>query len=238
MILDPESLSAQACYKILIGTVVPRAIGWASTVSRDGVANVAPFSFFTVVCRKPPMVSLTIQPRSNGVTLKDTLTNIRDTGEFVVNIVSLPQANAMHLSSVEYQPEADEFDVTGLGKVRSEVVSAPRVLDAPAAMECRLERVLPLGDAGDHLVIGRIVRFHIRDDLWLEGGRVDTAALLPVGRLAAEYTLVNTVFACPVNASTLDAHAGGRMQRLDSRASSWSPLDQKGWSAAGNATLE
>ena len=105
-------------------------------------------------------------------------------------------------------------------------------------MECQLERIVPLGHVGDHLVIGRIVRFHIRDDLWLNGGRIDTAALLPVGRLAAKYTLVDTVFACPIDPNVLNAHAGTRMQRLDARQSHWSPLDEAGWSAAGNAKLD
>jgi flavin reductase (DIM6/NTAB) family NADH-FMN oxidoreductase RutF len=85
MIIDADELDVEHIYKLLIATIVPRAIGWVSTLSADGVANLAPFSFFTVVGRKPPVVSLSMQHRSDGVTLKDTFVNIRDTGEFVTN---------------------------------------------------------------------------------------------------------------------------------------------------------
>lgn len=237
MEIDPTTLDTDALYKILIGSVVPRPIGWASTVSTTGVANLAPFSFFTVVSRNPPMVSLTIQPRSDRVRLKDTLINARETGEFVINIVSLPQVNQMHLSSVEHDPETDEFDVAGLAKAPCITVRAPRVADAPVSMECKVDRILAMGEAGDHLVIGRVTRFHIRDALWLERGRVDTAGLQPIGRLAAEYTLSNSVFSSPISDDFLMAQSDQRMQRLDGMAASWSPLDEKGWSAAGNATV-
>ena len=100
MIIDPELLDVG--YKLLLATVVPRPIGWLSTLSRDGVANLAPFSFFTVVGRKPPVLSVTMQPRSDGVSLKDTVINIRDTGEFVTNLVTLPLAAAMHKTAFEH----------------------------------------------------------------------------------------------------------------------------------------
>src|SRR5262245_35287160 len=92
MIIDADTLDATASYKLLIGSILPRAIGWVSTLSVDGVANLAPISFFTAVGRKPPMVSLSLQPRMDGVTLKDTFVNMRDTGEFVTNLVTLPHA--------------------------------------------------------------------------------------------------------------------------------------------------
>ena len=237
MIFDPETMDATACYKLLIGSVVPRAIGWASTLSADGVANLAPFSFFTAVSRKPPMVSLTIQPRSDRRRLKDTLVNVQATGEFVVNIVSLPQANAMHASSVEFEPEVDEFEAVGVSKAPSHLVKPSRVAGAPVSMECRLERIVPLGEVGDHLVIGRVVRFHVADALALEDGRVDTAGLQPVGRLAGEYVLSENIFACPVNDEVLQARAGSRMRRLDDRDARWSPLIEKNWSAAGDGRL-
>jgi flavin reductase (DIM6/NTAB) family NADH-FMN oxidoreductase RutF len=234
MIIDPAALGAPELYKILIGTVLPRPIGWASTLSVDGVPNLAPFSFFTVVARKPPMVSLTIQPRSDLVSAKDTLTNIRDTGEFALNIVSAAHVNQMHLSSVEHRPEVDEFEVVGLEKHPSDLIRPPRVAAAPIAMECRVDRILSLGEVGDHLVIGEVVRFHIRDDLWHVNGRVDTAAIQPIGRLAAEYTLVNTTFACPVPDELIAGHLGERMRRLDGLDSTWAAVDDKSWSPSGN----
>jgi flavin reductase (DIM6/NTAB) family NADH-FMN oxidoreductase RutF len=238
LIIDPETLNAQAIYKILIGTVVPRAIGWVSTLSEDQVPNLAPISFFTVVSRQPPMVSLTIQPRSDLVTLKDTLTNVRATKEFVVNIVSLGQVNEMHKSSVEYASEIDEFEMVGLDKAPSEIVKPPRVSGAPVSMECKLEHIIPLGNVGDNLAIGRVLRFHVRDDLWLENGRIDTAALQPIGRLAAEYCLADTVFACPIPQELILSKAGSRMTRIDQKDTHWSPVDEKSWSASGNVKFD
>jgi flavin reductase (DIM6/NTAB) family NADH-FMN oxidoreductase RutF len=238
MIIDPRQLDAAALYKILIGTVLPRPIGWVSTVSAAGVPNLAPFSFFTVVARKPPMVSLTIQPRSDLATPKDTLANIRETGEFALNIVTLAQVNEMHLCAVEHPADVDEFEVAGLAKLPSELIRAPRVGAAPVLMECRVDRIIGLGDVGDHLVLGEIVRFHIRDDRWHPNGRVDTAAIQPVGRLAAEYTLVDTTFACPVPAALVAGRTGERMRRLDGRDSDWAAVDDKSWSASGNAKAE
>jgi flavin reductase (DIM6/NTAB) family NADH-FMN oxidoreductase RutF len=235
MIFDPENLDATACYKLLIGSIVPRAIGWTSTLSPEEVPNLAPFSFFTVVSRKPPMVSLTIQPKSNRQHLKDTLVNIRETKEFVVNIATLRLANAMHASSIEYPPEVDEFEAVGLRKVPSDLVKPWRVADAPISMECRLEQILPMGEVDDHLVIGRIVRFHVADALALQNGRIDTAALEPVGRLAGEYVISEKIFACPVADEVLDQHTGARMRRLDQRDAHWSPLNEATWSAAGDA---
>jgi flavin reductase (DIM6/NTAB) family NADH-FMN oxidoreductase RutF len=236
--IDPNALDSSALYKILIGSVVPRPIGWASTPSVNGVANIAPFSFFTVVARKPPMISLTIQPRSSRTQLKDTLTNARETGEFVINIVSLPFANQMHLSSVEHPPEVDEFELCGLTKVPSVTVRPPRVEGGPVAMECKVETILSFGEVEDNVLIGRVTRFHIRDDVWLDRGRIDTAALQPVGRLASEYTLADTVFVCPLPGSAMAENAQSRMRRIDGRDTNWSPLDEKPWSAAGNATIE
>lgn len=235
MIFDPETLDATACYKLLIGSIVPRAIGWASTLSPAGISNLAPFSFFTVVSRKPPMVSLTIQPKSDRQHLKDTLVNIRETKEFVINIATLPQANAMHASSVEFAPEVDEFDAVGLRKTPSDLVAPWRVADAPIPMECRMEQILPMGEVGDHLVIGRVVRFHVADALALQNGRIDTSALQPIGRLAGEYVLSENVFACPVADEVLNQQRGARMRRIDGKNAHWSPLVEASWSAAGDA---
>lgn len=238
MIIDADDLDPIQTYKLFIATVVPRAIGWISTLSVDGVANLAPFSFFTVVGRKPPMISISMQPRSDGVTLKDSYVNIRDTGEFVANLVTLPVASEMHRSAQEFPSEVDEFEAVGLEKAACSVVRAPRVALAPVAMECVLDRDFSVGDLGDHVVWGRVVRFHIRDDVYLEGGRVDTAVLAPVGRLAAEYTLVDNVFTTPLDAELLAHHDGRRMQRLDGKPVDWSAVAQAGWSASGSVMKE
>jgi flavin reductase (DIM6/NTAB) family NADH-FMN oxidoreductase RutF len=238
MIIDADSLDVAATYKLLIATVVPRAIGWISTLSKDGVANLAPFSFFTVVGRKPPILSVTMQPKSDGVTLKDSFVNIRDTGEFVTNLVTLPLADAMHRSAFEHPPEIDEFDAVGLEKAPSEVVRPPRVAQAPVSMECKVDRIFNVGDHDDHVVWGRVVRFHIRDDLYLDRGRVDTAAIAPIGRLAAEYSLVDNVFTTPLDPAVLTARENARMHRLDGHSSDWAAVDQKSWSPSGSVLSE
>ncbi len=127
---------------------------------------------------------------------KDTLDNIEQTGEFVINVVSLPLSNTMYESSKDHPPETDEFEKAGLTPVPCEVVGAPRVEEAGVSMECLLDRVLPLGT--DHLIIGRMVRFHVRDELY-QNGRIDVAGLNPLGRLAGNYTRVETIFELPAD---------------------------------------
>jgi flavin reductase (DIM6/NTAB) family NADH-FMN oxidoreductase RutF len=141
------------------------------------------------------MLCISVGPRQgeDGAT-KDTLDNIEGTEEFVINIVSLALSNKMHESSKNHPPEADEFEKAGLTPAACEVVNAPRVEEAGVSMECLLDRVLSLGS--DHLVIGRMVRFHVRDELYKDG-RIDVAALDPLGRLTGNYTRIQTIFDLP-----------------------------------------
>ena len=196
MIIDPSDLDSRSVYKLLIGSVVPRPIAWTSTISSEGIRNLAPFSFFTVASREPPILCISVGPRDDEDMSKDTLENIEQTGEFVVNIVSLALSNTMHESSKDHPPEADEFEKAGLTPGPCKVVKAPRVEEAGVSMECVLDRVLPLGT--DHLILGRMVRFHVRDELY-ENGRIDVASLDPLGRLAGDYTKVETIFDLPVD---------------------------------------
>ncbi|WP_128642591.1 flavin reductase family protein [Rhodococcus opacus] len=232
MIVDSADLDPTAAYKLLIGSVIPRPIAWVSTLSQTGVANLAPISFFTVVGRKPPMVSLSMQSRANG-TLKDTFVNIRDTGEFVTNLVTLPHTDAMHGTAYDFAPGLDEFAEVKLEKEPSTSVRPPRVKNAPIAFECVLERIIPMGTDNDHVVFGEIRRFFLRDELYLDRGRLDTAALPVVGRLAGEYTLVENVFTTPLDDQILAGRRGRRMDRLDDRPSDWSPIGTDLWSPTG-----
>ena len=202
MNIDPHELDTETIYKILKGVVVPRPIGWVSSIAPDGVANLAPFSFFTVVSRNPPIVSLSILAKGEQA-LKDTLQNVRSTGEFVVNVVSVDLAGQMDATSVAHPPEVDEFDVAGVGKTPGTAVNVPRVSGTPVSTECKVERIIPVGDVGDHVVFGKIVRLHIREDVWLERGRIDVSAIRPVGRLAVDYCLANSTFKTPVPESIL-----------------------------------
>ena len=201
MIIDPADLDPRSLYKLLIGAVVPRPIAWASSMSREGTRNLAPFSFFTVASRQPPMLCISLGPppeteEGGKRSAKDTLSNIEETEEFVINIVSVHLSNKMYESSKNHPPEADEFEEAGLTPTPCEVVKAPRVGEAGVSMECLLDRVLPLGS--DHLVIGRMVRFHVRDELY-HNGRIDIPALDPLGRLAGNYTKVETIFELPAD---------------------------------------
>jgi flavin reductase (DIM6/NTAB) family NADH-FMN oxidoreductase RutF len=210
LIIDSATLDPARACKLLIGSITPRAIGLISTLSKDGITNLAPISFFTGAGRKPPMVCINLQPRSDGVTLKDTFVNIRDPGEFVANMVTLEQAHQMHRTAFEFPPEVDEFVEVGLQKAPSEVVRAPRVAGAPISMECRKHVIIPVGEVGDHMIIGEVLCFHIGDDLYLERGRIDTAAIHSVGRLTAEYTLVENVFVTPLDSEIIASHARRR----------------------------
>jgi flavin reductase (DIM6/NTAB) family NADH-FMN oxidoreductase RutF len=199
LIIDPSDLDLQSCYKLLIGSVVPRPIAWTSTMSREGTYNLAPFSFFTVASRQPPMLCISVGPREveeGEGPAKDTLENIEGTEEFVINIVSLPLSNTMYESSKDHPPEADEFEKAGLTPAPCEVVKAPRVGEAGVSMECLLDQILPLGT--DHLIIGRMVCFHVKDELY-EDGRINVAKLRPLGRLAGNYTKVETIFELPAD---------------------------------------
>ena len=196
MIIDPLNMTAKQNYKLLIGSVVPRPIAWVSTLSSEGIANLAPFSFFTVVSRNPPMLAFSVGEgvEDRAGTVKDTLQNIRDNQEFVINIVTALLANKMAKSGEHVPSEVDEFEYAGLTATESLAVSVPRVLEAPINMECKLHDIIQLGD--DHLVIGRLVKFHVKDELY-QNGRINLEKLAPIGRLAGNYAPVETIFSLP-----------------------------------------
>jgi flavin reductase (DIM6/NTAB) family NADH-FMN oxidoreductase RutF len=178
---DPSTVEKRQVYRLLVGSVVPRPIGWASTVSKSGITNLAPFSFFTVVCVIPPMISLTIARNPDG-SEKHTLKNARDTGEFCVNVVTHPMWKEMVDSANGFPEQESEFEKTGLTPIPGVKVRAPRVQQAPIHLECKLERVLELGPNRHPLVIGEIVYFHV-DPACMSGKYIDMRKLDPIGRL-------------------------------------------------------
>lgn len=196
--LDPNQQSTKDNYKLLIGCITPRPIAWVSTVSDDGALNLAPFSFFNGVCAKPPTLLFCPTARGSDGAKKDTLRNIEATGEFVVNVVTEDTLLAMNETAGEYPPEVSEFEKAGLTPSPSVVVKPPRVLESPVSMECKLNQIIRIGDGGvgsGNVVIGTIVYFHVREDVYDEG-RILTAQLKPVGRLAgaAYCTTTQNVF--------------------------------------------
>ena len=194
MELDPKAIGEAATYKLLIGCVVPRPIAWVSTVDAAGVRNLAPFSFFMGVCGDPPTIAFSSGPREGGS--KDTVRNVEASGEFVVNVVDDAHAEAMNASSGEYPPEVDEFAVAGLAAAPGVRVKAPRVATAPISLECRVAQIVRVGHGPHSVVFGEIVYLHIRDDLYdARTGRIDVAALHPLGRLAGHlYSHTHDIF--------------------------------------------
>ena len=170
--------------------VVPRPIGWVSTLSADGIANLAPFSFFNAISDRPHMVMFSVGGR-NG-----TLRNIEETGEFTCSFVNKAITDAMNMSSAGVDHGVSEFDLAGLETEASSMVAPPRVKISPASMECRLWQTIALPpapgkEAGYTMVIGTVVGIYI-DDAYLVDGRVDTAAMQPLARLGyMDYAVVN-----------------------------------------------
>jgi flavin reductase (DIM6/NTAB) family NADH-FMN oxidoreductase RutF len=190
---DPSTAERRQIYRLLVGSVVPRPIGWASTVSKAGVTNLAPFSFFTVVCVVPPMISLTIA-RNPDRSEKHTLKNIRDTGEFCFNVVTQPVWKEMVDSANAFPADDSEFSETGLTPIPSVKIAAPRVKEVPIHFECKLERVLELGPYKHPLVIGEVVMMHV-DPACMTGNYIDMRKLDPIGRLNGFfYSTIGEIF--------------------------------------------
>src|SRR5262245_33526087 len=175
--LDPRQR-----YKLLCGLVVPRPIAWVTTVSPEGVVNAAPFSFFNVFSEDPPLIVLGLQHRVDG-SPKDTTRNIQAGGEFVVNVVDEPMAEAMNTTSVDFPYGESEPGAAGLELSASVQVKPPRLAAAPAAFECRRTVSLAFGPHRE-LLIGEVLHVHAREGMVDSGLNVDFAALRPVGRLA------------------------------------------------------
>jgi flavin reductase (DIM6/NTAB) family NADH-FMN oxidoreductase RutF len=191
--LDPRTFDN--FYRVLTGVVVPRPIALVSTISIDGILNLAPFSFFNAVASNPPTIVFS-SSRHTDDKRKDTLSNIEQTGEFVVNVVVDDIAEAMNRTAAEFPAEVSEFELAGLTPEASDLVKAPRVAESPVNMECKLQQVIPLGQgAHEHgLVIGEVVLMHVRDDI-LNGHRVNHHILKPTGRLAGSmYCHTSEVF--------------------------------------------
>ncbi|MHB8629661.1 MAG: flavin reductase family protein [Aggregatilineales bacterium] len=198
MEINPEALSHQQVYKLLVGAIVPRAIAWVSSLNPEGACNLAPFSFFTAVCPRPPTLVFAPMIRGTDGAEKDTLRNIRDTGEFVVNVVTEMTVVAANISSTEFPAEVDEFVAAHVTPAPSIVVKPPRVLESPVNFECRLRQIVPISDepGGGSLIIGTIVYIHVRDDLLRGDYRIDPDALRAVGRMAgADYSRITDRFA-------------------------------------------
>ncbi len=191
MLIDPSELNPDAIYKLLTGVVVPRPIAWVTTLSEGGRVNLAPFSAFTFVSNKPPMLGINVGRKAGA--MKDTGNNILRSGEFVIHIADTPLLEALHRSSVEYPPDVSEVEVLGLETLPSLHIRPPRLVAAPVAMECRLHRSIAFGDTGSEFMVGEVRAFHIREQLLVDG-KIDTVALQPICRLGGpNYALLGEI---------------------------------------------
>lgn len=182
---DPVDHKPSDLYKLMIGAIVPRPIAFVSTVDAAGLRNLAPFSYFTGCSTNPPVVCFCSAVRSGPLPQKDTLTNIRATGEFVVNIVTEEIAEQMNLTAVEAPPEVDEFEYSGLTPLASELVKPPRVAESKVQMECRLRQVIEISDrpGGGNLVLGDVLRIHVLENVLTDAYKIDPDELKAIGRM-------------------------------------------------------
>ncbi|MGM4991511.1 flavin reductase family protein [Tardiphaga sp. 841_E9_N1_2] len=192
MKIDPAELGAEKAYRLLTGIVVPRPIAWVTSLSQAGTVNLAPFSAFTFVSPKPPMLAISVG-RKSGV-YKDTARNILDREEYVIHIADSPLMSAVHESSAEHPPEVSEVEVLGLETTPSDHIGVPRLTAPPIAMECRFRQCLEFGDTRSRLIVGEVVAFHIKDDL-LANGKIETESLDPIARIAGpRYARLGEIF--------------------------------------------
>jgi flavin reductase (DIM6/NTAB) family NADH-FMN oxidoreductase RutF len=183
-VIDPAQLEYNDIYKLMIGIIVPRPIAFVSTIDAAGVPNLAPFSYFTACGSNPPVVCFSTAVRAGPRPHKDTLRNVKATGEFVVNVVSEEFATQMNATAAEVPPEVDEFVLSGLTPLPSDLVRPPRVAESKVQMECRLHQIVTVGEkpGGGILVLGEVLRFHVLESL-LDGYKVDPDKLNAIGRM-------------------------------------------------------
>lgn len=196
MRLDFEALGGAEAYRWMIATVTPRPIAWVSTRSADGVDNLAPFSFFQIICDAPPTLMISIGNRPDGGE-KDTLRNLRERGELVIQLVSAAQAEAMNATSGGFPHGVSEFERCGIASTPAERVGASRVAGAAVAFECRLASILPYPAAAPnhHIVFAEVLLAHIDEAVLADGRHVDPAKLDLIGRLGgAGYATTRDVF--------------------------------------------
>lgn len=187
MYVDPSKLNNKDMYKFLIGGVAPRPIAWAGTRSKDGINNLAPFSFYNAFSSTPPIVGFSPIPRLDG-RRKDTLQNVMDSKCFTLSCVSYKLVQQMSKSSALLEPEEDEFDYAGLEPAEAVTIKAPYVKDALLVFECELNQIISFGDqeGAGNLILGQIKYIKIDDDIYNDG-YVDFEKLDPVGRLAGNW---------------------------------------------------
>jgi len=190
----PEDLPPREAYHLFLSIIAPRPIGWISTVDTEGNPNLAPYSFFQAVAGFPPTVMYSVsEPRSGRI--KDSLTNARETGEFVGNVASEEIAEAMVHTSGMWEPGVNEFEKANLTMIPSIDVKPFRVAESPVSFECKVTQIVPVEGTTNTMVLGQVVRFHIREGLLRNDNTADIRKIQPVMRLGGiEYATIGDVF--------------------------------------------
>ncbi len=187
--IDPLEINQKDLHQFILGTVAPRPIAFVSTLDKEGNPNLAPYSFFNAFSSNPPIVVFSSNRRGTNNTTKDTLENVRLTGECVINAVSYNIVRQMAVASVEFPTGVSEFHKTGLTPVASDKVAPPRVGESPAAMECIVQDIITLGDGGGagHLIICKVVRMHVAKEVLGQNNRIDPHKMDLMGRMGRAY---------------------------------------------------
>ena len=196
---DFSKLDTTSIYKLMIDAIVPRPIAFVSTLSKDGIGNLAPFSFFNGVSSHPPCIVFSVTAHRKGGA-KDTLRNIQETQQFVINSANGWLAEQVNQCSGEYPYGVDEMQKSGLTTVPSKLVKPARVKESAMQMECELHQLVPVGSGGPGsatLVIGKILLMHLREDLWKDG-RISIEGYEPLSRLGGlSYGKISGIFDLP-----------------------------------------
>lgn len=189
LVIEPGKIPTRELHQFLLGAVAPRPIAFASTIDKDGHPNLAPFSFFNAYSSNPPILVFSANRRVQNNTTKDTLHNIEQTMEVVINVVSYDIVQQMALTSVEFPPEVNEFEKSGLTPIPSDLIRPFRVKESPVQMECVVEQILPLGEeaGAGHLIICRVVRMHIDERVVDSNNRIDPHKIDLMGRMGRSY---------------------------------------------------
>jgi flavin reductase (DIM6/NTAB) family NADH-FMN oxidoreductase RutF len=187
MKIDLASLDLKEAHDLLVSAILPRPIAFVSTIGKDGVYNLAPFSYFAALSTKPAVVGIGIGRKRDG-RKKDTQVNIEFAKDFVINIVTESMAKAMNQASGEYPSQVDEFKEAGLTPAQSDLIRSPRVIESPVNMECKLMQILEFGEPPriSSFIIGEMIRVHIKDEVWADG-LIKAHQLKAIGRLGEDF---------------------------------------------------
>ncbi len=196
MNINPKEIPLKEVYKLMSASIVPRPIAFVSTISKQGIPNLAPFSFFSGITSNPPTLGFAPARNKDG-SKKDTLNNIEATEEFAVHVVDETILKQMAATAAGFPPEVNEFQEVGLTEAPCSVISVPRIKEAKICMECKLIQVVPVGGktaGAGFWVIGEIVQFYIADEIW-DNGYINRQKLNPIGRMAGyDYVRLKEVF--------------------------------------------